>query len=69
MKIKENIILIGHIFQEHPCRKLIIGGTGSGKINTLLNSINNQLDIDKIYLYAEDPYEDNYQFLIKKKKA
>ena len=29
----------------------------SGKRNTLLNLINNQPDIDKIYLYAKDLYE------------
>ena len=43
----------------HPYRILIIGGSGSGKTNALLNLINNQLDIDKIYLYAKDPYEKN----------
>ena len=32
-----------------PYRILIIGGSGSGKTNELLNLINNQLDIDKIY--------------------
>ena len=32
----------------HPNRALIIGGSGSGKTNTLLNFINNQPDIDKI---------------------
>ena len=36
---------------DHPCRILIIGGLGTGKINVLLNLINNQQDIDKIYLY------------------
>ena len=35
-------------------RILIIGGSGSGKKNTLLNLINGQHDIDKIYLYARD---------------
>ena len=30
--------------------------------------INNQPDIDKIYLYAKDPYEDKYQFLIKRRE-
>ena len=30
---------------------LIIGGSGSGKTNALLNLINNQPDFDKIYLY------------------
>ena len=38
----------------HPYRILIIGGSGSGKTNALLNLINNQLDIDEIYLYAKD---------------
>ena len=39
---------------DHPYRILIIGGSGSGKTNTLLNLINEQSDIDKIYLYARD---------------
>ena len=50
----------------HPYRILIIGGSGSGKTNTLLNSINHEPDIDKIYLYAKDPYEEKYQYLINK---
>ena len=44
---------------------MIIGGSGSGKTNVLLNLIENQPDIDKIYLYAKDPYEAKYQYLIK----
>ena len=44
---------------DHPYRILIIGGSGSGKTNALLNLINNQPDIHKIYLYAKDPYEKN----------
>ena len=52
----------------HPYRILIIGGSGSGKTIALLNLINNQPDIDKIYLYAKDPYEAKYQYLIKKRK-
>ena len=47
---------------------MIIGGSGSGKANALLNLINNQPDIDEIYLYAKDPYEAKYQYLIKKRK-
>ena len=47
---------------DHPYRILIVGGSGSGKINALLNLINNQPDIDKIYLYAIDPYEAKYQY-------
>ena len=53
---------------DHPYRILIIGGSGSGKTNTLLNLINNQPDIDKIYLYAKDPYEKKYQYLINKRE-
>ena len=49
---------------DHPYRILIIGGSGSGKTNALLNLINNQSEIDKIYLYAKDPYEKKYQYLI-----
>ena len=42
----------------------MIGGSGSGKTNLLLNLIENQPDIDKIYLYAKDPYKARYQYLI-----
>ena len=45
-------------------RTLIIGGSGSGKINALLNVINNQPNIDKIYFYAEGSYEAKYQYSI-----
>ena len=48
-------------------RILIIGGSGSGKTNVLLNLIENQAAIDKIYLYAKDPYEAKYQYLINKR--
>ena len=48
-------------------RILTIGGSGSGKTNELLNLINSKPDIDKLYLYAKDPYEAKYQFLINKK--
>ena len=41
---------------DHPYRILIVGGSRSGKTNALLNLINNKPDIDKIYLYAKDPY-------------
>ena len=53
---------------DHPYRILIIGGCGSGKTNALLNLINNQPDIEKIYFYAKDPYEAKYQFLITKRE-
>ena len=54
---------------DHPYRILIIGGSGSGKTNVLLNLIENQPDIDKIYLYAKDPYESKYQYLINKREG
>ena len=50
----------------HSSRPLIIGGSGSGKTNTLLNLIKEQDDIDKIYLYAKDLSKPKYEYLIKK---
>ena len=52
----------------HPYRILIICGSGSGITNALLNLINNQPDIDKIHLYANDPYESKHQYLINKRQ-
>ena len=49
-------------------RVLIIGGSGSGKTNALLNLIKNQLDIDKTYLYAKNPHEAKYRYLINKRE-
>ena len=51
---------------DHLYKILIIGGWGSGKKNVLLNLIENQSDIDKLYLYAKDPHEAKYQYLINK---
>ena len=42
---------------DYPYRILIIGGSGLGKANALLNLINNQPDIDKTCLYVKDPYD------------
>ena len=50
---------------DHPYRILIISGSGSEKTNTLLNLINEQKDIDKIYLYAKDLSEPKYEHLIR----
>ena len=33
-----------------------------------MHLINNQPEIDKIYLYAKDPYEKKYQYLINKRE-
>ena len=48
---------------DHPYRILIIGGSGSGKTNSLFNLVYQQPDIDKIYLYAKDTFEAKYKFL------
>ena len=53
---------------DHPCRILIIGGSGSGKTNALINLINEQKDIDKIYLYTGELSEPKYEYLIKKRQ-
>ena len=52
---------------DHPYTVLIIGGSGSGKTNALLNLVNNQPDIE-IYFYAKDPYGKKYQYLINKRE-
>ena len=51
---------------DHPYRIVIIGGSGSGKTNEFINLINQQNEIDQIYLYAKDLSEPNYEYLIKK---
>ena len=54
-----------------PYRMLIIGVSGSGKTNQLLNLIKEQDGdnlINKICLYAKDLNEPKYQFLIKKRE-
>ena len=64
---------------DHPYRILIIGGSGSGKTNTLLNLMKNKIImmlltryyhdvIDKIYLYAKDLSELKQDYLIKKRE-
>ena len=40
--------------------ELIMGDSGPGKTNSLFNLINEEPDIDKIYLYVRDPYEAKY---------
>ena len=48
---------------------MIIGPSGSGKINYLLNLIQRDNNIiDKIYLYAKDIEEPKYKFLINKRE-
>ena len=53
---------------DRPYRILIVRGSRSGKTNALFNSINEQDDSDKIYLYAKDLSEPKYEYLIKKRE-
>ena len=53
---------------DHPYRILLVGGSDSGKTNALLNLINDQPDIDKIYIYAKNPCEAKCQYLINKRE-
>ena len=53
---------------DHPYRILIIGGSGSGRTNTLLNLINEQRDIDKIYLHAKHLSKPKYEYLVKNRE-
>ena len=53
----------------HPYRALIVGVSRSRKTNASVNLINHEPDIDKIYLYAKDPYEAKYQLLINKRES
>ena len=53
---------------DHPCRILKIVGSGSGKINALLDLIKQQDDVDKMYLYVKDLREAKHDFLIRMRK-
>ena len=54
---------------DHPYRILIIGGSVSVKIDALLNLINHEPDIDKIFLDAKGSYQAKYQLLINKRES
>ena len=53
---------------DHRYRILKFGDSGYGEKNSWFNLIIHQPDIDKIYLYAKDPYEAKDQFLINKEE-
>ena len=47
---------------------MVIGGSGSGKTNALLDLISHRDDVDKTYLYAKDLNEPKYESLIKRRE-
>ena len=53
---------------DHLYRILIIGGSGSGKRNALLQLIKEQDNTDKIYFHARDLSKPKYEYLIKKQE-
>ena len=54
---------------DHPYRILIIGGSGSGKTNVLLNLMKIQRpDIDKMYLFSKYSFRSKYQLLINERE-
>ena len=66
-------VIIKETIKEHNLNRpyiiLIIGNFGSGNINSLFNLMKHQLDIDKIYWYAKNPYEAKHQLLINKRES
>ena len=54
---------------DHHNKLLIIGGSGSGKTNSLFNLLSHPPNIDKIYLYAKGPNEGKYQLLLNKQES
>ena len=62
MEIKLNTMKNGHV-PDHLYRMIIIGGSGSGKTNALINLIHEQNNIDKIYLNARDLSEPKYEYM------
>ena len=50
---------------DHSYRILVIGGSWSTKLNSLVSLINQQPDINKIYLYVKDLKQWNYLEAIK----
>ena len=66
MKHSDQSVEINHnpnvpYIPQHLYRIIIIGASGSGKTNLLLNLIKHQRpDFDKIHLYEKDPFESTY---------
>ena len=53
---------------DHPYTVIINGGSGSRKTNALINLINEENDIGKIYLFEWDLSQPKYEYLIKKRQ-
>ena len=64
---KENIKEHKKTLSQIPDYPYIILTYGSSETNVLFDLMCQQPDIDKIYLYAKDPYEAKYQLLFNKK--
>ena len=67
MKIKQHNSKWPYV-TDHPYRILIIGGSGSGKTNALLNLINNPLLIKYIYM-QKIHMKKNINFWLAKEKV
>ena len=53
---------------DHSYIIIMIGGSGSGKTNALINLMNEQNSFDKIYLRARDLSKPKYEYLITKRE-
>ena len=60
-----NVDQNNELMPQHPFRMLVVGGSGSGKTNMVLNLIMRELKYDRLYLYAKDLEEPKYAFLLK----
>jgi len=47
----------------HPFRLLMVGGSGSGKTNVLVNMLMNYLVYDRVYIYTKHMHQEKYQLL------
>ncbi|GFX48864.1 uncharacterized protein TNCV_902461 [Trichonephila clavipes] len=55
-----------YLLPKHPFRLLIVGASGTGKTNLLLNFIYDYLEFDNLFVCAKDMYEPKYAKLKEK---